>query len=210
MSANFTRPYCVAKEAWIFVDNIMVSRYIFISEKLHKSYRSSCRQIFPPCHICLHLECSMNHNCRSQGDVRLVITNRYHVPMGTNHRNAFAQSETNNLISEARLTEQISGAFLTTYHVLEEGMAILLPILLLGWNFTAMPISNDAINTWLHSVVSCGCIYSLTFPDSQVHGANMGPVRTQVGPMLASWTLLSGFASNRGLPRVTYRILKYK
>ena len=32
-------------------------------------------------------------------------------------------------------------------------------------------------------------------PDSKVHGANMGPSgadRTQVGPMLAPWTLLSG------------------
>ena len=32
-------------------------------------------------------------------------------------------------------------------------------------------------------------------PDSKVHGANMGPTwghRTQVGPMLAPWTLLSG------------------
>ena len=33
------------------------------------------------------------------------------------------------------------------------------------------------------------------FPDSKVHGANMGPPgahRTQVGPMWATWTLLSG------------------
>ena len=33
------------------------------------------------------------------------------------------------------------------------------------------------------------------FPDSKVHGANMGPSgddRTQMGPMLAPWTLLSG------------------
>ena len=33
------------------------------------------------------------------------------------------------------------------------------------------------------------------YPDSKFHGANMGPSgadRTQVGPMLASWTLLSG------------------
>ena len=32
-------------------------------------------------------------------------------------------------------------------------------------------------------------------PDSKVHGANMGPSeadRTQVGPMLAPWILLSG------------------
>ena len=37
-------------------------------------------------------------------------------------------------------------------------------------------------------------VYS--YPDSKVHGANMGPSgadRTQVGPMLASWTLISGY-----------------
>ena len=36
----------------------------------------------------------------------------------------------------------------------------------------------------------------LKCPDSKVHGANMGPIwtdRTQVGPMLAPWTLLSGW-----------------
>ena len=35
-------------------------------------------------------------------------------------------------------------------------------------------------------------------PDNNVHGANMGPSgadRTQVGPMLAAWTLLSGWAT---------------
>ena len=35
---------------------------------------------------------------------------------------------------------------------------------------------------------------ALHFPDSKVYGANMGPPgadRTQVGPMLAPWTLLS-------------------
>ena len=46
-------------------------------------------------------------------------------------------------------------------------------------------------------------LYMLMFsdcPDSKVHGANMGPVwgpyganRTQVGPMMAPWTLLSGY-----------------
>ena len=29
-------------------------------------------------------------------------------------------------------------------------------------------------------------------PDSKVYGANMGANRTQVGPMLAPWTMLSG------------------
>ena len=44
-------------------------------------------------------------------------------------------------------------------------------------------------------------ILSCVFPDSKVYGANMGPTwgpsgadRTQVGPMLASWTLLSGLS----------------
>ena len=35
------------------------------------------------------------------------------------------------------------------------------------------------------------------YPDSKVHGDNMGPSRadrTQVGPMLAPWTLVSGYA----------------
>ena len=36
--------------------------------------------------------------------------------------------------------------------------------------------------------LSC-CLY----PDSKVHGANMGPCRPQTGPMLAPWTLLSGY-----------------
>ena len=34
------------------------------------------------------------------------------------------------------------------------------------------------------------------YPDSKVHGANMGPAgadRTQVGPMLVPWNLLSGY-----------------
>ena len=38
------------------------------------------------------------------------------------------------------------------------------------------------------------------YPDSKVHGANMGPSgadRTQVGPMLAPWTLLSGKPLNK-------------
>ena len=41
-----------------------------------------------------------------------------------------------------------------------------------------------------------------TLPDSKVHGANMGPIwghRTQVGPMLAPWTLLSGLCSLRSM-----------
>ena len=36
-------------------------------------------------------------------------------------------------------------------------------------------------------------------PDSKIHGANMGPIwadRTQVDPMLAPWTLLSGELSH--------------
>ena len=38
---------------------------------------------------------------------------------------------------------------------------------------------------------------SQLYPDSKVHGANMGPTlgpcQSQIGPMLASWTLLSGY-----------------
>ena len=37
-----------------------------------------------------------------------------------------------------------------------------------------------------------------TAPDSKVHGADMGPTwayRTQVGPMLVTWTLLSGLSA---------------
>ena len=37
------------------------------------------------------------------------------------------------------------------------------------------------------------------FPDSKVHGANMGPAwgdRNQVGPMWATWTLLSELLVN--------------
>ena len=43
---------------------------------------------------------------------------------------------------------------------------------------------------------------SVDFPDSKVHGANMGPpgsCRPQVGPLLAPWTLLSGFFRKRYL-----------
>ena len=39
------------------------------------------------------------------------------------------------------------------------------------------------------------CIRNKMIPDSKFHGANMGPSgaeRTQVGPMLVPWTLLSG------------------
>ena len=40
----------------------------------------------------------------------------------------------------------------------------------------------------------CGRVH--TNPDSKVHGANLGPIwGRQVGPMLASWTLLSGKAN---------------
>ena len=38
----------------------------------------------------------------------------------------------------------------------------------------------------------------ITYPDSKIHGANMGPIwvdRTQVGPMLVPWTLPYGYTS---------------
>ena len=41
------------------------------------------------------------------------------------------------------------------------------------------------------------------YPDSKVHGANMGPSgadRTQMGPMLAPWTLLSGYIYIKSKP----------
>ena len=44
------------------------------------------------------------------------------------------------------------------------------------------------------------CHYaSIKFRDSKVHGANMGPtwvLSAQMGPMLAPWTLPSGFTFN--------------
>ena len=45
-------------------------------------------------------------------------------------------------------------------------------------------------------------------PDSKVHGAKMGPPgadRTQVGPMLAPWTLLSGKASSNKQQQCTLK-----
>ena len=42
------------------------------------------------------------------------------------------------------------------------------------------------------------CMIALVYPDSKVHGANMGQYgadRTQVGPILAPWTLLSGYVT---------------
>ena len=52
------------------------------------------------------------------------------------------------------------------------------------WN-VAQIVSNGLPRAQLH----------LIYPDNNVHGANMGPSgadRTQMGPMLAPWTLLSG------------------
>ena len=51
--------------------------------------------------------------------------------------------------------------------------------------------------TWENAVIP---IVSLSFPDSKVHVANMGPTgscRPQVGPMLAPWTLLQGCSVSR-------------
>ena len=45
-------------------------------------------------------------------------------------------------------------------------------------------------STSLSALISVG-----TVPDNKVHGANMGPtwvLSAQMGPMLATWTLLSG------------------
>ena len=50
------------------------------------------------------------------------------------------------------------------------------------------------------------------FPGSKVHGSNMGPSeadRTQVGPMLAPWTLLSGLCwSNFDVITVSHKKVK--
>ena len=52
---------------------------------------------------------------------------------------------------------------------------------------------NDSLGCWrIRHSASLGL---LSTPDSKIHGANMGPSgadRTQVGAMLAPWTLLSG------------------
>ena len=90
----------------------------------------------------------------------------------------------------------------------------------LGSNFTAMHYTQCCYRCmityltvmWMYLLTN---LVSLTFPfrDSKVHGANMGPSgadRAHVDPMLAPWTLLSGFASNRDLRPVTYRISKCK
>ena len=53
--------------------------------------------------------------------------------------------------------------------------------------------SFDLVRQWVstsHDIIICN------FPDSKVHGANMGPtwaLSAPAGPMLAPWTLLSGF-----------------
>ena len=53
------------------------------------------------------------------------------------------------------------------------------------------------IHAWI-SMLKLGMdeqLHTIDLPDSKVHGANMGPIwahRSQVGPMLAPWTLLSG------------------
>ena len=44
-------------------------------------------------------------------------------------------------------------------------------------------------------VCCCNCMPRCAIPNIKVHGANMEPIwgrQTQVGPMLAPWTLLSG------------------
>ena len=62
------------------------------------------------------------------------------------------------------------------------------------------------------------CTLAVNYPVSKVHVANMGPSgadRTQVGPMLAPWILLSGYprkiwaemASSKPWPKITKREL---
>ena len=51
----------------------------------------------------------------------------------------------------------------------------------------------------------CWCRWIDSYPDSKVHGATWGPSgadRTQVGPMLAPWTLLSWYIVRKYFPRI--------
>ena len=54
-----------------------------------------------------------------------------------------------------------------------------------------MIIALNLTNSLLcHCCLFRSLLYQIAYPDSKVHGANMGPI---VGPMLAPWTLLSGY-----------------
>ena len=64
---------------------------------------------------------------------------------------------------------------------------------------------------WIPRGTFCVVILKVWFlnsiDDSKVHGANMGPIwadRTQVGPMLAPWTLVSGKALPEPMLTQTY------
>ena len=85
------------------------------------------------------------------------------------------------------------------------------------WIFTLVTQSNacgniqqllwggeEVIGCDMVAVDSSGLLYTQSVPDSEVHGANMGPTwgppgayRTQVGPMLGPWTLQSGVCSQK-------------
>ena len=74
----------------------------------------------------------------------------------------------------------------------------------LCWRYHGLPLSQKAFHMVLHIISwkNAPLLMSIsytTLPDSKVHGANVGPTwadRTQVGPMLATWILLSGWLSN--------------
>ena len=66
-------------------------------------------------------------------------------------------------------------------------------------NNTELGITNTlkADISWIVHIV---CYLTDSFPDSKVHGANMGPIwgrQDPGGPMLAPWILLSGFIRSK-------------
>ena len=85
---------------------------------------------------------------------------------------------------------------------------------ILNWEYgmKLLPGKTDQQNFPLSCMImrfSMGLLYPCTgmhqyqcIPESKAHGASMGPsgaYRTQVGPMLAPWTLLSGIINLNGL-----------
>ena len=61
-------------------------------------------------------------------------------------------------------------------------------------SFTKSTKYTDVLDQYI--LIFPTLVHTIPCPDSKVHEANWGPSeadRTQVGPMLAPWTLLSGF-----------------
>ena len=69
-----------------------------------------------------------------------------------------------------------------------------------------MPPQNNTPRHPRHRLHVAPVVTQHASPDSKVHGVNMGPSgtdRTQVGPMLAPWILLSGSAPNADATRIS-------